>query len=433
MDKAQKQLMRKIRRHRKRKFGGFRDDEELLHDSDAAEHESHSSEMLRLQGLIGNQAVQRLMNDSGSPTEDEGQETGNSKKKKQLSDPEKAALEKAQSEQAASAKAKSPYPFLPDIQKSVSRILSADPIKQNIENAPKIDEEKGAATQDKTQEEMQGGDFTDGKDPGKDIEERTIISAANTKVSLEGLLKGVYKQLPDDTMKEFQDVHDTIRTSSGYIAHKTREKAREAFENVKIVVDTLKDKNKAPVVDPLQNAVTESKGMHDSVLKAAIKARMAITDILANKPDVAEEAVEDKADEQEKEIQAASAADDNNKSNILPNVGEIKAQGFVMSHDEMLNEYITVGKDVRGSNAKSGIYAEQLVVQDLLNAPRDQTVIILAAHEPVQSRREAIIDLAFKRQDLKVYVCFVHGALAATGNRMIDATGGGWRDVINFR
>ena len=72
-------------------------------------------------------------------------------------------------------------------------------------------------------------------------------------------------------------------------------------------------------------------------------------------------------------------------------------------------------------------------MRDLLNARRGDTVVILSAHEPIQRRREAILDLAFKRMDLKVFVCYVHGAVNRVDNRLIDASGGGWRDVTNFR
>lgn len=495
MDKQQKRLMRKIRRRRNRKYGGFRDDEELLHESNTPEQDSPSSEMIRLQGLIGNQAVQRLITNTGS-SDDSAQREDNAKKDDNVSDSDKAdsvielfkssahykdlkknfdpeqisqALNflkddaaqfiklseykamafpllkrsvsqyleneaKVQAEEKkAPERAANPYPFLPVVRKSVNRVLAADsPPPQKESAVKKLDEEKGEATQDKTQEEQEGGDFTDGKNPAKDIEDRTIIAAANTRITLEGLLQGIYKQMPEETIKEFQEVHDTIRTSSGYIAHKTREKAQEAFENIKIVIDATKDADKEPVLDPLQGALGETEGMKDNVLKAAITARTAITDIITSKPDVAEQALDEKADEQEKEVQAA-AADGDEDTVVLPDVGAIKAQGFVMSYNQMLDRFITKGKAVRSSDAASGVYAEQRVAQDLINTPSGKTVVILSAHEPIQERRQAIIDLAFKRQDLKVFVCFVNGANVATGNRMIDASHGGWRNIIHFR
>ncbi|MDQ7033530.1 MAG: hypothetical protein Q9P01_01465 [Anaerolineae bacterium] len=329
-------------------------------------------------------------------------------------------------------KAANPYPFLPTVRKSVNRVLAADPPPPQKESAAKIEEEKGEATQGEKAQEQESGDFTDAKDPAKDIEDRTIIAAANTRITLEGLMQGIYRQLPEETIKEFQDVHDTIRTSSGYIAHKTREKAQEAFANIKIIVEASKDAAKEPVLDPLQSSLNQEDGMKDNVLKAAIKARSAITDIIMSKPDVAEKALDEEADEQEKEVQAAASSGDEDAV-VLPDVGAIKAQGFVMSHNQMLDRFITKGKAVRSSDAASGVYAEQRVVQDLINTPNGKTVVILSAHEPIQERRQAIIDLAFKRPDLKVFVCFVNGANVATGNRMIDASKGSWRDVIHFR
>jgi hypothetical protein len=198
------------------------------------------------------------------------------------------------------------------------------------------------------------------------------------------------------------------------------------------VLEATKDADKAPLVDPMHGALKDAEGMKSDVIKAAMKARTAITDILANKPDVAQDALEDKADEQQKEIEAAAADGDENK-NVLPDVGALKSMGFVMSHNKMLNKYITLPKDVRSSDAASGIFAEQRVVQDLLNTPGGKTVVILSAHEPIQERRQAIIDMAFKRQDLRVFVCFVNGASVATGNRMADVTGGFWRDITHFR
>jgi hypothetical protein len=398
MDKQKKQMIQMVRQSRRRKYGGVRDDEELLHEAQSPQQDSHSPDMMQLHGLIGNQAVQRLMGDEKKPSKKSGK----------------------------------PYPFLPTIQSSIYRVLAADAPQQKADNGTKLDEELGQPTQEKTQEEQMGGDFTDGKDPAKDLEDRTIIAAANTKVSLEGLLTGVYKQLPEDTMKEFQEVHDTIRTSLGHISQKTREKAREAFDNLKIVVDATKDKKQEPVVDPLDNSPDDAEGMKADVIKAAMKARSAITDILSNKPDVAEDAMEDAMDDQQKEIQAAAADGDENKI-VQPDIGAIKSMGFVMRHDEALNEYVTLAKDVRSSDAGADTYAEQRVVEDLINTPPGNTVIILSAYEPIQKRRQAILDLAFKRMDLRVFVCYVNGATIETDNRLIEATHGGWRDIMDFR
>ena len=399
MDKQKKQILRMVRQSRRRKYGSVRDDEELLHEAQSPQQDSQSPDMMQLQSVIGNQAVQRLMGDDKN----------------------------------AAKKAQDPYPFLPLVRASVPRVLSADPQPAPAEPAAKIDEELGQPTQEKTQEEQMGGDFTDGKDPGKEIEDRTIIGAANTRVSLEGLLTGVYKQLPEDTLKEFQEVHDTLRTSSSlHISDKTRDKVKEAFDNLKTVIEGTKDAVKNPIDTPLHSAVDDAEGMKADVIKAAMKARMAITDIIANKPDVAEDALEDATDEQQKEVQAAAADGDENK-NVLPDVGAIKSMGFIMSYNQMLDTYRTLPKDVRSSDAASGTYAEQRVAEDLINTPSGNTVVILSAHEPILQRRQAILDLAFKRQDLRVFVCYVHGANIASGNRMIEATGGGWRDVSHFQ
>ena len=399
MDKQKKQILRMVRQSRRRKYGGVRDDEELLHEAQSPQQDSHSPDMMQLQSVIGNQAVQRLMGD----------------------------------EKNAAKKPQDPYPFLPLVRASVPRVLAADAQPAPAEQSTKIDEELGQPTQEKTQEEQMGGDFTDGKDPGKEIEDRTIVGAANTRVSLEGLLTGVYKQLPEDTLKEFQEVHDTLRTSSSlHISGKTRDKVKEAFDNLKTVIEATKDADKNPVDSPLLGTVGDAEGMKGDVIKAAMKARSAITDIITNKPDVAEDALENASDEQQKEVQAAAAEGDENQ-NVLPDVGAIKSMGFVMSYNQMLDSYRTLPKEVRSSDAASGTYAEQRVAEDLINTPSGNTVVILSAHEPILQRRQAIIDLAFKRQDLRVFVCYVHGANITTGNRMIEATGGGWRDVTHFQ
>jgi hypothetical protein len=184
----------------------------------------------------------------------------------------------------------------------------------------------------------------------------------------------------------------------------------------------------------MMRAKDAGSSLKANILKAAVDARKSLTDLVANRPDVVNAKLKEKIEEQIDIAELKQEEEAKQETSVpLPDVGEIKAQGFMTSYDERKDQYQTRYLPVHSSDPESGVYAEQRVMQDLMRATQTNMVVILSAHEPVDARKQAIRDFAFTHSGMKVYVCYIHGALGAGDNRLIDVTKGGWRIVKNFR